>query len=254
MEELIADIINYRCQKNNLFTNNEIRKILDIIIENENLKDFVKSIYISDTSREKMAAYFNQTELKIVIYVNHLYEYLQNKNNCESVLDINLLFVNSLLHELEHVDQYRKSLLDKKDFEVELIKTNYKYFNASFISSIYRKYLYKKYHDSFPLERLADIDSSKKTIKIANFFNKKEEYEKKHEQHLTSFYLDPILYLSPTEAFLDKIKSDLIRKQDFYDPYKFIMLEKIMKKYTLDERLRLGLPITSNEYRLIRKN
>lgn len=252
MNEKIANIIEDSSNKGNQFSNNEIRKILEIIIKYNNLEEFVKSMHISDKSKEKTVAYYNQTDLELVIYVNHLYEYLQKKNNWEKIIDLNLLFVGSLFHEIEHVKQYRKTTTSDTDFETELIRVNYNYFKANIFVSIYRKFLYKKYHDAFPLERLADIDSTSKMLEIAKLFNKEEDYQKLYNHFLTSFYLDPILYLSPTEAFLDRINSNLLRDQDFYDPYKFIMLEKVSNKYTLEERLRLGLPITSCEYSLIR--
>lgn len=261
-EDAIEKIINYYIDDfevsiiNNIYIINKIELLLSNVTLGNYVEDYIEIFYSRIKTYIRGAYYITESPIE-----NDLILY-------ERIWRINIFILSILFHELEHAQQAQISLNNNpNNFEEKLIiiennfmdhlgqkvlnKCEYNKETKEYSFTIPQMLLYriawyldnKKYDRLYNyslLERLADIDSKEKIIYILSE-NKTDipNLYKLLEQILISRKLREYDESkdSPTIDFFNK----LIGKKNFsYDD--------MPTNYTLEERLRLGLPISSIEY------
>lgn len=253
MVDKIAKIITFFTEGNMLLNETAIINICKIIKDTYELDDFIKKVDFNYDEKSGTKAFFNQDKKTITIYLRRIHNEVLNCLNSKDLLDKNILITRIILHEFIHALQYKKCFTDS-DFETELYKDCYAYFyNYPIIEKI-RRIKYKRYHNIFPIERMAEIDSARICLEIANVLNTNSDYYYIYYQFLIDGYYEPKKFYAPTEIYAMKTHSRIIMDQDFYSKSRNEMLCKLQDRYTLYERLRFGLLISNDEYKLIRKS
>ncbi|MCR4581714.1 MAG: hypothetical protein K5666_04300 [Bacilli bacterium] len=251
-------------------------------------KDFVKNVnYVSGFEvgqRVNVAKYqvsdreviINYEAIRYVLAKNKRYETLFSDS--EKYFYKNLTILQYVLHELQHAVQNKQSK-DKKDTSDEkrivsgslisalsISPENLAIvmrFNEKAVEDIINQLLayravYKKYYDKVPLERLAQIDSYERIVKIITHF--KDECPSLYDFYVASLYevmqegytTSNEEYSCPTELFLSKIgyENDW-QSLSFYDEDPTKLKDKMFKTYCPMERTRLGLILSDDELKTI---
>lgn len=233
-----------------------LENVLDIVINKDNLREFIKDI---DYNCDGNAAY-NLPSKILKFNVNNILEDAKNCFNfriCKRVYESGMnigdlekyiylcsIFILTILHELEHVKQIRTlETANGNTFEKSLIQ------NDLDILSINPDF-YKKEHDLFPIERMANINSTSKLIEIlkidsdfSSFIN--EAFNKDYNWFITRYYIYnkiPLLeYINITRSSL-YYEDILINKENSKK-----LLRRVKNEVSLDNRILFGLPITKKE-------
>ena len=185
----------------------------------------------------------------------------------------NLIFVQMLLHEVEHMEQYRKVKSDLLDFESKLLRLYYgptlyyemhqsevTSFDYATIASILSYFEFEAiYYMEDPRERMAQIRSHQQILKLIRSFYKESTDIYQHEENELNFErihgykFIKEKFVAPTIAFLSGMtreealkffKVDMECKELLNESLK----NSILRTYSLEERLLFGLPIRMEEY------
>lgn len=259
MHEKLINIIYYYTFNYKLPDAEFIDKIVNIIINNDDLESYVNNIsydynYTASYSFVSKILKFN---------INNIIKYTRNslKFYCDAydLKEIKLFeeyvyicyeFVYTILHEFEHIKQI-KFLENNKDnsFVSNLIQNNIDTLSIN-------PDLYMKDHDLFPIERMAIINSNLEVMDILKldsdvFFILNNIYVNRYNSFTIQHYVNgsyPLLeYVTVTNTNL-YYKELLINSNN---------TKKILKKSKSDisfkDRLLLGLPITQKELNEIKK-
>lgn len=181
-----------------------IKKVIKVMIEEKELKDYIKKIRFVDMS--KIESYYPENERGVMAYrcwngeilidegdieflCKLMEEYIgKDSREFEKIISCNALVLQVLLHEIEHANQYKKSKINDTDFENILLSicnyANNEFFKESKLNQliIIKKGLYLnrqlyydlklsgeieiKYSSSSPTERMANIYSTNDVITI----------------------------------------------------------------------------------------
>ena len=279
--ELLEEVINISL-KEEIIDQDLLMKIIYSVVDNcsdRTRANFNGVEMFKEFKREKLtnADYIEEYKIIRVFYLNIVKNGLLRKNL--NVFKTNLYMLQVILHEIEHLKSDTKELTD--DFESKLIKNS----SATFIweliednlnefllkhktSIIINKYLQKKYElftfktwDVCPDEKLAEAYSNEILIDSINkYYNFKEKYPKEYEYALKT-YLNGLLtgykflknkdeYNIPLIQYLDAINNiDVLNKVD-----ESIKEEiKNADKYSLEERIKYGLPIEKDSIKVLMK-
>lgn len=235
-----------------------LENVLDIVINNDNLREFIKDInYNCDCNYDYNAAYvvtskilkFNITNIledakRVFSLRKRAYELGTNISDLEKYIYLSLTFILTVLHELEHVRQIKTlETTHENTFEKILIQ------NSLDILSINPDFYEKKYN-LFPIERMANINSTGKLIEMlrldndfSSFANK--NFNNEYEWAITQYYIYgriPLLeYINITRSSL-YYEDILINKENSKK-----LLRRVKKEVSLDNRILFGLPITKKE-------
>lgn len=219
--ELNSFISNIEYNYNYIASYSFISKVLKFDIDN-----IIKSI---DDRLKRSTSIYNLNELKLL----ERYEL-----TCYET-------IYTILHELEHVKQVKLvKTTDKNNLEVALIK------DSIYMLSI-NQGLYKKNHDIFPIERMAVIRSNSSIIEMLKLDSDTANslssiYIKRCNSYKKDYYSNdnfPLLeYVTSTNSEL-YYENILINKKNTKK-----ILRKSKKNLSLNDRIILGLPITTNEY------
>lgn len=190
-------------------------------------------------------------------------------NAYERLLIINVYILETILHELRHATEYKKSHGYDEDFESVYFRFRYFSFNElrniismpsisnEQINAIKKKkrfltnldLIYKEHSLS---ERLADIDAYTDILKLVCSLDE-DLYEtvRYYATALTDSYIRSYNHNG-------KISAPTMRYLDDCEPMDLPLYDEIRKKAneltatgSFESRLRLGLPITSEEYHLV---
>ena len=185
----------------------------------------------------------------------------------------NLIFVQMLLYEVEHMEQYRKVKSDLLDFESKLLRLCYgptlyyemhqsevTSFDYATIASILSYFEFEAiYYMEDPRERMAQIRSHQQILKLIRSFYKESTDIYQHEENELNFErihgykFIKEKFVAPTIAFLSGMtreealkffKVDMECKELLNESLK----NSILRTYSLEERLLFGLPIRMEEY------
>ena len=253
MEEEIASIIKYRTLKYHFLITDDIEKIIDIYVTNSSIPPLETNINYGVAPRGESISSFDLLNYAIDFYLYDVISWLTCNFKYYNFYDLNLLIAMVVLHELIHATQFQRFISNASDFETQIIKDNYDYFyGPNKLVEHYRKHIYRKYHDIFPFERMADIDSSLISTRIAAYLPTKMNFNNVYYEYLTSYYFNPKTNYSPLEFYTKVVHSNLIKSQPFYSKSRNTMLCNVQDLYSLIDRLRLGLPISNDEYKLTR--
>ncbi|GEM_PF-5148232 len=185
----------------------------------------------------------------------------------------NLVIVQTLFHEIEHMEQYRKVKSDLLDFESNLLRLCYgptlyyeihqsevTSFDYTTIASILSYFEFEAiYYIEDPRERMAQIRSYQYILEIIRSFYKEESDLYQYEQNelnfekLQGYKMIGNNLVAPTVDFLNNMKKETALT--YFDTYACCekMLDQTLdpsfaNENTLEKRLLLGLPIQLEEY------
>ncbi len=231
------------------------------------LNNTVKGFNINNDNNNFAEATYNIDKKIITINYLLLEDYIKdgkvnNYSNNNLYYFVNMKFLLAIMHELEHAKQLELLSTNKNNLTNLLIKYGYSFTILEFRNSIYTKLcnyqvnnLYEKTYNYNPIERMANINS---LFQLLSIFNKEynlsdrvfnyfmnEMYKVIPNGYSKNIFNDII---SPTEIFFKMINNQNIWKNlDFYNFNRHKMLELVTNKYTLEERLTLGLPLSYDE-------
>lgn len=267
MKENIRKLINDYSLNNKYadeyFFNILFNEFMNIYKLNNTVKDF----NINNDNNNFAEATYNIDKKIITINYFLLEDYIKdgkvnNYSNNNLYYFVNMKFLLAIMHELEHAKQLELLSTSKNDLTNLLIKYGYSFTILEFRNSIYTKLcnyqvnnLYEKTYNYNPIERMANINS---LFQLLSIFNKEYNLSDRVFNYFMNemYKIIPNGYsknifnniISPTEVFFKMINNQNIWKDlDFYNFNRHKMLELVTNKYTLEERLTLGLPLSYDE-------
>lgn len=263
-----------------------IEQLVDIVINSKGLNKYLRDIQffqgkISDGDESMtLASYFPNVKT-IAIYLNGIISYLHSSNVLECFLNFeetffykNMLITQVLLHELEHVDQYKK-IETSHDSESEILKVSLarsaianndermrKLLESGISLSeimIYIKANQKKYEQNYetaPEERLAEIRSHGQLINIVNAISDYiphlilieqisilRNMIRGYEIHESGIIISPTINYLHSCGYGDRLKTFSWYSENYID-----CIKKSSEMYSLSDRAMYGLPITGEEF------
>ena len=271
LAKIIYDYVKQNKQLDFLFMD----KIVEIIVNDEGLNDWVKLSLFEpsdeEENNEKVTALYRYKtrqlcirkpeDLQTIIDNYVMYNFNPNYKNTIDKTYFDYLFVSRILsHELTHANQFKDYFENKKhDLEADLLrltltpvtiasqyqKSDLLNLSSSELMLLYYKLMqiqsiYNKYHDYELHERQANIISYGLMNEIAKIL-KIESIQLLAQEKLQEMIL--MCYdscESPTLYFLEKL--DIDKKT-------LRQINKKSKKLDLEERLNLGLRISNREYK-----
>ena len=267
MKENIRKLINDYSLNNKYadeyFFNILFNEFMNIYKLNNTVKDF----NINNDNNNFAEATYNIDKKIITINYFLLEDYIKdgkvnNYSNNNLYYFVNMKFLLAIMHELEHAKQLELLSTSKNDLTNLLIKYGYSFTILEFRNSIYTKLcnyqvnnLYEKTYNYNPIERMANINS---LFQLLSIFNKEYNLSDRVFNYFMNemYKIIPNGYsknifnniISPTEVFFKMINNQNIWKDlDFYNFNRHKMLELVTNKYTIEERLTLGLPLSYDE-------
>lgn len=263
---LISKVLLSYCKKEKYADEEFILKILKIIISSRKNKEYVKNIEIGKEIQNGGVAYYDFFNKELLVTLTP-----QKKD----VYEYNLKILYFILHELEHVEQYKisrnsdnsmkKTLLSESLFP-NLLKEKIQNFDfkhatpeetfklsAQIEYATIRGEMYSKLYEFLPAERMAEIDSFKYILDIIDrckcdgIKEQKEEYEKGYAiRELMGYREKNGIIECPTYTFYSQI-NNINNNEELFEKI-ISALDKNSKSMSLEERLYHGLPIDSKEY------
>lgn len=274
LRRLIWDVSS----KNRMLNDREILKVLDIRIRERDLKEYLKEIRFLELQGAN--ACYHPVRKQLLIDAQNM------RNNMDlQLLDVdfwpveriklyrNLVIVQTLFHEIEHMEQYRKAQSKLSDYESRLLRLCY---SATLYYERHRKEeeifeniskeevlsyfdFESDYYMEDPRERMAQIRSHQQILKLIRSFYKESTDIYQHEENELNFErihgykFIKEEFVAPTIAFLSGMtreealkffKVDMECKELLNESLK----NSILRTYSLEERLLFGLPIRMEEY------
>jgi len=288
----ILDLLYDYSKSEKKIDDNFINYVTKIIIKEKDLEEYVTKIKYKNLKIPRitqngleifsMAYDYKKREmlvskLNIEFLYQILYENLKNSkfDDFEKHFYCNSMILCGLLHEAEHANQHKKINLKNNNFEnLLLFISNYilNEFNkkgkvAQFFVGFDKKLvndsklihkLKTQYSTLVPEERMANIYAfreiqhllEKVRGEIPNVIDELQS-------HLISLYLKGYDFdktiSSPTERYLEDLNNLNLSKKELYFNQNLKYLNEKEKRNTLENRLTLGLNITSEEYSNIKK-
>lgn len=242
-----------------------IEFILDLLVPKNQDGDSMVNISIKDTSLKNAASFIPQTKV-IHVSMDKVDNWLKDNaqemayefeyNNVNNFKNYLLLFM--ITHEIEHSKQYfiglgdieHESINVKNGYKLlfEMITRNIKpgVVNPKYIKRVRRMVslmIYDKYHDSFILERNANIEACDKMLSIALL----EEDVKMYN----AFVKMRELFMK--QGYINSCKGSLhetFKCIKMFDKYNELYMEE---KFDEIDNIRYGLPIKDETRRLLLK-
>lgn len=268
-----------------------IDKVIKVMIIEKDLNEYIKRIRFKNLSSCKInhggkdtpMAYNTYTKEILldnnsIILFQKMLEKLIQFRDFEQVLSINAMLIQALLHEIEHANQPKKSIIRNEEFENLLLgvscHVDNEFFKESKISQllILKKGIYlnpQLYHNlglqqqlntqfntSTPIERMANIHSAQEVNDMLVQISKNECIENVtslFDSLLAGFQLNGYnfnngIITSPTERYLEEVKKLNITEMDTHFTEYFDTVMKKAQSTSLENRLLLGLDISEEEY------
>lgn len=246
---------------------------------------FVESIYNADGNIAYIM--YSPMTSDIVVNISAIRGLLSEKKDSdkiftkfEQIMFRNLEISQKVLHDLEHGFQHKRiDIKSNQSFEANLLRAGFilpsskenlleillrRSSNLEELSTPAKVQellseimaIYKKYYIYNPMERLADIDSYKMLIsmlkEIRNEIKPLYEYMKASLVEILLFSYPECWDqngICPTQFFLyGTDQKEVWYNYDFVVPDYDEMIRILSKRYDLNQRLRLGLPIHTSEY------
>lgn len=270
MEEFIARIICDYAKADKPLDNDLIVEIAKIVIDYKKLDDYVKKLTFTKDLNDLVFASYGSIEKEISLNFAYIYGlvdtlscFMQLFTGDERLIFIYLIIIQNLLHELEHAHQARKyDIAVDRSLETMLIRACNKPFfipdglytsREEAIAAITGRR--KQYYLYDPMERLAEIKSMTETANVVKCVRR--EYPElfsfmqslAKERYLLAYAEANEVGLCPTQIYLDGVgRHDEWKKFSFYSDDNDELIRKVSKKYSLEFRLKHGLPVSMDEY------
>ena len=258
------------CKKEKATDQEFLYSAINIVSKSRKYGKYLKDVEFSTKEDKNAVAEYRYFDKKMIVYP------IENNKN-KSITSNNIMNLRIVLHELEHVGQFklcfegreesiRKNLL-RISFEKEFILNEIDNINKFKITKDQLKQLenkvkyvewlikmYPKMYQYLPCERMAEIDSFKTILKIIDKSSLPEvkkcssEYERGlanrnlmgYDKRVGGMIVSPVsnMYRLLEHASNDKESLEKAKKS----------LESCSEYFDLENRLYLGLPISSLEY------
>lgn len=245
--ENILKIIYDKSIDNKIISINDINKILELLIIEKQLSNYILNIDVQPIRSNILASYSNYSK-KITIYsqtielmLKNIETNILNTNNFEKMLYKNLSLLQILLHEIEHANQTKISYTDNT-LEAFILRMAYT------VNDCYFETLY----EYSPQERMAEIKSYKEIISLISFIENKLynlptilETEKL-QRLLRGYHYNQGKISSPIITFFKQAGKESILQS--FDWYRLYDLNTVYTNYSINERFNYGFPISLDEY------
>jgi len=252
--EKILQLIYDKSINNKTLDLNDIEKILELLITNKKLNEYVLNIKEKQRESKKLASYSIETK-EITIYSNTIELMLNNiekkikiDNYFEIELYKNLSILQIVLHEIEHANQ-QKIMYKENNLEAFILRLSNYYDNNSLL------------YEYSPAERLAEIKSFEELILLINLIKNKVhqlfpalETEKNHRLLRGYHYQNNNIDSPLITYFCLSNKEHILKAFEWYNDDYNDRLKQVCSLYHLKERLIYGFPITMEEYLKNMKN
>ena len=211
-----------------------------------------KSLSVARYTEKNLFISLNALQLHFLNTKDH---FICNFKGIEYAIFLNSILSQVILHELEHIVQYKTVLTSNDSIEKTLLSPSFSKTKSKEELKILEE-LTKKFYMFKPAERLAQINSYKTLLNALSL--RKNEIERLYEleknllisETLNAYPEAKKLGGCPSFVYLNGIeRKDIWESLPFYDEEKERLLENVTKEYSLEKRLTLGLPITSKEYK-----
>lgn len=264
--------------KGKLLDDKEILKVVNIVIQEKSLKEYLKEIKFLELRNNN--AYYHPVNKLLIIdeqgmrnNINLRFSDVGFRPVQKVKLYHNLMIVQTLLHEIEHMEQYRKVKLKSCDYESQLLDLCYSatlyyeqhYRTEKIFDSISKDAVlsYLKFeHDYYiedPRERLAQIRSHQQILQLIRSFYKIDsdiyQYEKNELgiEKILGYQFIGNRFEAPTITFLRRMSQEKILNNFGVHAkcrklLKGSLKSSMMQTYSLEQRLLLGLPVRMKEY------
>jgi len=247
-EQLFKEIVDIS-KKGILIDKQMIRKLVREIVSNTDFMTRRRYKYTYFRHCDNFCGKTNINQGKICFSIKTCYEEVENFKKI-SILEKNLHIIAIILHEIEHLQEPRKTRKNKFDGKIIRISNKQKnYFNNGGDVNFDTYYL-------DPSEKIAFANSYKKLLEyLDNYPNFKEQYFEEYK-NINNEYVERLFYgyekkengdyNIPLIDFIVAIKKisslkelnfKLVKKED----------AKNIKKINIEKRLMYGLPVSSEE-------
>lgn len=265
----ISELLKIKNQKNEIFSEDDIMYIANLIVDEENLYDYVSEICF--TNEVSYASYYRD-EMKI--------KFNLNSYNIENNFKNNIELLSALLHELNHAKQYQKietsENINSLEIQRLILEGNFrnkygKELKDSLIND-YEKMTFKEFWQIFKklmkanhfykspvgyashfCERQAEYEAIEQVQMILQQMNNHdalilEDYLRRKKYNIVLLgYKETLLGIKYPFKYFDK-KSHLYNN----DSDKIVIdVQNNFKEMSLKDRLLHGFPITKEEYKKI---
>ena len=293
--ENILDLLYEYSKKGKRFDKNFMVQVIKIMIREKDLSDYIKRTRFQELSSYKINHEGKNTPMAYDTYTK---EVLLDKHNIvlfqktienlvqvkgfEQTLSINDMGIQALLHEVEHANQQKKSIIINEEFENLLLGVSCyvdnEFFKESKLSQLLmlKKGIYLnpqlyhhlglqqqlniKFQSSTPIERMANIHATQEVIAMLTQISKREHIETVVSLFallLAKFQINGYNYnegiiTSPTKEFLEEIRKLNITGMDTLFTENFDTVMAKFQNDCLEKRLLLGLDIREEEYQKIK--
>lgn len=240
--ESILKIIYDKTIKNKILDLKDIEKILEVLVSEKKLNDYILNISVQQIGSNNIASYSTYSK-KITICIEMINQMvmdiernISNIDAFEATLYKNLLILQTLLHEVEHANQ-QKIAYNDNTLEALIIRLSY------LVKDGYAENLY----EYCPEERLAEIKTFDEILFLINYITKKVivlpniiEMEKLKRQLRGYHYKNNFITIPIADYFTIGNKKELLNI--------FNLSNICIEKYSLNDRFKYGFPISVNEY------
>lgn len=286
--EILKLVYNYSKEKR-IADKQLIYQLITILSTHYQLTQYIKELEFYDEllfeiNDQIITIAYNYLTKKITISMEGIKIIAQKKtqhnqtmlSEIETYFYYNLLITQAIIHDIEHIIHERNIDKNNSDLETQLIKictqdnrrikqlshlfqeTKEDYYQQE-INILTNKYI--KHYQYNPSERLAQISSLQLIIKIIDPLKKEIPNLYRLEtiyllQEMIKGYKIFLFYMeSPTLKYLSKMDylSDL-KNLAFYHTNTKKLESNIINTLSKEERVNLGLSITSDEYKFLKRN
>ncbi len=255
-EEILRLLFDYS-KKGKIVDLNYINKLIEIVVNKRKLSSFIDEVNTLTVHEEKpsISASYNSINKKLSIYKLGMTEqiklhgkkYIEMFNKVERLFFTNLIVTQIILHELEHVLQYKNTIISPSDKDINI---KWVIIALSYGLNIRKDMkLYKTLYRDAPQERIAEIDSYLTLMETLNpvkfHLPNIQDYimGKMYENLLRGYVYDS----SPTIEFFNIIGGE---RKELFDCY---LLCHNIEDLPFSERIYNGLDITDKEYGYVLK-
>jgi len=229
-----------------------ISKVSILTAKKYHLNQYITKVKYDKAYPKRAIAYYKQNTKEIFLALNNIECYVKSIlkntsiNNNKYNFYRNLIILQVLLHEFEHVKQLKTINSPEDNLETKILKASY--FEYDKISkNYYDFYFYNK--NIAPHEKLAESYSWGLLYFITTLYNDESLINLFYDNYLKSLYMGYDISINPVYDFLSGIgREDVYKQLDFYDEDKYILTRKLEKNYSFVKRASVGLPISMNEY------
>lgn len=250
MHENVIELIYNKSKDNKTLGIKDIDTILENLINEKSLNEYVLSINIQSKRSKSLASYSNYTKTvtlylgTIELMLKNIETNIFNVNSFEKTFYKNISILQALLHELEHASQ-EKMIFTENSLEAFIMRL------SNLLCEFYQKQLY----EYSPEERLAEIKSFEEILySVRECLKKYKSLVKlieieKSQRLLRGYHLVNNMINSPLIYYFKNGKKEDLLKLAFswYNDFDKTFNE-VRNTYDLNKRLKYGLPISINEY------